>query len=94
MADLRHEDMRNSTFEHVDLSGSRLRADRMAGVRQVIAELTDDRLADMTEPVPPPGYPPSDSYAVTRCLRAVLGEEWWHHRYAVRDLAVLESRLD
>jgi hypothetical protein len=68
-----------------------LRADRMAGVRDVMAELTDERLQEMTEPVPAPGYPASESYAVTRCLNAVLGEEWWHHRYAVRDLAVLEA---
>jgi hypothetical protein len=69
-----------------------LRADRMAGVREVMAGLTDRRLTEMTAPVPEPGYPASDSYAVTRCLRAVLNEEWWHHQYVVRDLAVLESR--
>jgi hypothetical protein len=69
-----------------------VRADRMTGVRDVMAALTDDDLAAMTEPVPPPGYPPSESYPVTRCLRAVLNEEWWHHQYAIRDLAVLEAR--
>jgi DinB superfamily len=69
-----------------------LRSDRMAGVRDVMAALTDEDLAGMTVPVPGPGYPPSESYAVTRCLRAVLNEEWWHHQYAVRDLAVLETR--
>jgi hypothetical protein len=68
-----------------------LRADRMAGVRAVMAELTDERLREMTEPVPAPGYPASESYPVTRCLNAVVNEEWWHHRYAVRDLAVLEA---
>ena len=26
------------------------------------------------------------------CIRVVLGEEWWHHRYAERDLEILESR--
>jgi hypothetical protein len=70
-----------------------LRADRMEGVRDVMAELTDERLRETTEPVPAPGYPASDSYAVTRCLNAVLGEEWWHHLYAVRDLSALEARL-
>jgi uncharacterized protein YjbI with pentapeptide repeats len=34
-----------------------LRADRMATVRQVIADLTDGKLAGMTEPVREPGYP-------------------------------------
>ena len=26
------------------------------------------------------------------CLHVVLNEEWQHHRYAVRDLAVLETQ--
>jgi uncharacterized protein YjbI with pentapeptide repeats len=69
-----------------------LRADRMSGVRALMADLTDEQVNGMTDPVPPPGYPPSDSYAVTRCLNAVLNEEWWHRQYAERDLAVLESR--
>ena len=70
-----------------------LRADRMATVRQVIAELTDEQLAGMTEPVPEPGYPEPESFAVRRCLRAILNEEWEHRLYAERDLAVLERRL-
>lgn len=69
-----------------------LRADRMATVRQVLADLTDERLASMTEPVPEPGYPESRSFAVLRCLRAVVNEEWEHRLYAERDLDTLESR--
>src|SRR5262249_9547175 len=38
-----------------------LRADRMATVRQVLAGLTDEKLASMTEPVLEPGYPASES---------------------------------
>jgi hypothetical protein len=68
-----------------------LRADRVATVRQVFADLTDERLAGTTEPVLEPGYPESESYAVMRCLRAVLNEEWEHRLYAERDLAVLEA---
>ena len=34
-----------------------LRADRMATVHRVIADLTDEKLAGMTEPVSEPGYP-------------------------------------
>lgn len=48
-----------------------LRSDRMATVRQVIADLTDERLAGMTETVMVPGYPEPESFAVRRCLRAV-----------------------
>jgi hypothetical protein len=69
-----------------------LRADRMRTVHDVIATLTDDRLAGQTDPVPAPGYPPAGSYPVRRCLRTILNEEWLHHQYAERDLAVLERR--
>jgi len=69
-----------------------LRADRMATVRQVIADLTDEKLAGMTEPVMEPGYPAPESFAVRRCLQAILNEEWEHRLYAERDFDVLESR--
>jgi hypothetical protein len=69
-----------------------LRADRMATVRQVLAELTDERLAGMTEPVTEPGYPEPESFPVRRCLRAILNEEWEHRLYAERDLDVLAPR--
>ncbi len=69
-----------------------LRADRMATVRQVIADLTDEKLAAMTEPVMEPGYPEPESFAVRRCLQAILNEEWQHRLYAERDFDVLESR--
>ncbi len=66
-----------------------LRADRMATVRTVLADLTDDMLAGMTEPVSEPGYPESESFPVARCLQAILGEEWEHRLYAERDLDAL-----
>src|SRR6266487_5248311 len=69
-----------------------LRADRMATVRHVLADLTDEKLAGMTEPVIEPGYPEQESFAVRRCLQAVLNEEWLHRLYAERDLDVLDSR--
>jgi hypothetical protein len=68
-----------------------LRADRMAGVGQVIADLTDDQLAGMTNPVEPIGYPESESFPVRRCLGAIVIEEWEHHLFANRDLTVLEA---
>jgi hypothetical protein len=64
----------------------------MATVRRVIADLTDEKLAGMTEPVSQPGYPESQSFAVRRCLQAILNEEWEHRLYAERDLDVLGSR--
>jgi hypothetical protein len=68
-----------------------LRADRMATVRQVLTDLTDEKLAGMTEPVLEPGYPEPESFAVRRCLQAILNEEWAHRLYAERDFDVLES---
>ena len=69
-----------------------LRAERMATVRQVISDLTEERLAGMTEPVLEPGYPEPDSFPVRRCLQAILSEEWEHRLYAERDLDVLDAR--
>jgi hypothetical protein len=69
-----------------------LRADRVATVRRVISDLTDEKLAGMTEPVREPGYPEPEAFAVRRCLQAILNEEWEHRLYAERDFDVLESR--
>jgi hypothetical protein len=69
-----------------------VRGDRMATVRQVLDELTDERLDEMTEPVLEAGYPESTSFPVRRCLSTVLNEEWLHREYAERDLTVLEQR--
>jgi hypothetical protein len=71
-----------------------LRRDRMAGVRDVVNGLTDKSLAADTEPVEGPGWPESRSYPVRECLLVVLNEEWWHRRFAERDLDALEARAD
>jgi hypothetical protein len=70
-----------------------LRADRMATVGQLIADLSEEQLAGMTEPVPEPGYPASKSFPVRECLLNILNEEWEHRLYAERDLDVLAARL-
>ena len=41
----------------------------------------------MTEP----GYPESRDFPVPTCVGCIVNEEWYHHQYAIRDLAVLES---
>jgi len=69
-----------------------LRAERMTIMRDALAALTDDVLAGETAPVSEPGYPPAGTYLVSRCLRAVINEEWLHRLYAERDLAVLQAR--
>ncbi len=96
--DLPHTEMSDEPSIPVDLTARpsldevlALRADRMATVRQVLADLTDEKLAGRTEPVTEPGYPEPESFAVRRCLQAILIEEWEHRLYAERDLDVLES---
>ena len=37
-------------------------------------------------------YPASESYPIRRCIGAIVIEEWEHHLFANRDLAVLEGR--
>jgi hypothetical protein len=63
----------------------------MATVRQVLDDLTEEKLAGHTEPVMEPGWPRSVSYPVRRCLLIILNEEWQHRLYAERDLDVLAA---
>ncbi|MCI3270556.1 DinB family protein [Streptomyces cylindrosporus] len=70
-----------------------LRLTAMGTVRRVVAELTDEQLDLVTEPLEGPGWPDEGaSFPVRQCLLVVLNEEWWHRMYAERDLAVLEGR--
>jgi DinB superfamily/Pentapeptide repeats (8 copies) len=68
-----------------------VRADRMAVIRHIVDGLTEDELERLCARSPAPGYP-EERRTVGRCLRVVMKEECEHHRYAVRDLAVLEAR--
>ncbi len=68
-----------------------VRADRMALVRGIVDDLTDAELERMCTRAPAPGYP-EGSRSVGECLGVVMEEECEHHRFAVRDLAVLEAR--
>ncbi len=70
----------------------KLRAERMAIMRDTMAGLTDDVLAVETDPIPAPGYPAAGTYPVARCLKTVINEEWLHRLFAARDLAQLEAR--
>lgn len=67
-----------------------VRADRMALVRAVLDSLTNSSLERICARAPAPGYP-DETRTVASCLATVLEEESEHHRYAVRDLAVLEA---
>ncbi|MCS7478039.1 DinB family protein [Umezawaea endophytica] len=65
---------------------------RMAAVRRVVDGLTTAELDRVCGRKPADPYPDQE-YVVRRCLKVVLKEEAEHHRYAVRDLAVLEAGL-
>lgn len=66
-----------------------LRGARQATVREVMAALTDEQLAQkMTRTEP--GHPNETDFPVKECLNVLLNEEWEHRLYAERDLTALE----
>ncbi|MEU7869992.1 DinB family protein [Dactylosporangium sp. NPDC049140] len=64
-----------------------VRSGRVAMVRDYLAEATPEILA---EPRRNP-HAPEKSVTVLSALHVILGEEWEHHRYAVRDLDALQT---
>lgn len=64
-----------------------VRAGRVAMVRDFIATVTPDELAAARRNPHNPEYPES----VLKCLHVILEEEWEHHRFAVRDLGLIEA---
>ncbi|TDD20782.1 DinB family protein [Kribbella turkmenica] len=66
------------------------RAGRTAMVRDFLATVTpEDLAAARTNP-----WSPQHPETILSCLRVILEEEWEHHRYAVRDLDLIEARRD
>ena len=61
-----------------------VREDGRARVRRVLAGLAPDGLARACTPR-------DGQFQVVGALQCVLFEEWAHHQYATRDLAVLEQ---
>ena len=68
-----------------------VRAEQAATMRAHLATATDEDLVATVEPPDTTGHPQGSRRAID-CFVVVLKEEWWHHRYATRDLAVLEQR--
>ena len=69
-----------------------IRAGRAAEIRVHLATLSDDDLrVRVGGPWDSPGLPPEQRARVIDCFRVVFREEWWHHQFATRDLAVIES---
>ena len=64
-----------------------VRAGRVAMVRDFLATVTSDDLAQARKNPWAPEYPET----VLSCLQVILNEEWEHHRYAVRDLDTIDA---
>jgi hypothetical protein len=67
-----------------------LRAERAARVRAHLETVHEDDLRTMLEPPDAVGHPQRATRMID-CFRIAFNEEWWHHQYATRDLAVLEG---
>ena len=65
-----------------------VRAERTRLVDTLVRDATDESLARVVD------SPNGGTTTVGDCIRVVMFEEWWHHRYADRDLAELVSRAD
>ncbi|UMG91672.1 DinB family protein [Nocardioides sp. TF02-7] len=59
-----------------------VRADHQAMVRDFLADVTPETLAERR----PDPWAPEDEVTVLDCLQVILDEEWDHLRYALRDL--------
>lgn len=65
-----------------------VRAERLAMVRDFLAEVTDEELRTPRKNPWAPEYPET----TLSCLHTILEEEWEHLRFAVRDLVVIDAR--
>ncbi len=70
-----------------------VRRERMDAVRETIEGLTPEELERVCQPPDAEGHP-AEAQSVLGCLHVILDEEWEHGRYANRDLAILESRVE
>jgi hypothetical protein len=66
------------------------RAGRMRMVRNFLSDVT---VEDLTSERQSP-WAPEYQETVLSCIHTILGEEWAHHRYAVRDLDTIEARTE
>jgi hypothetical protein len=67
-----------------------VREERWQRIRAYLAEATDADLV-VVKAAPDEQWVPG-SHRVLDCFHVVLREEWWHHQYAIRDLAILEQQ--
>jgi hypothetical protein len=69
-----------------------VRAEQAVELERWLATVTADDLS-VDAPVPAgPGWPPyAQGKSVLQCVHVVLNEEWEHHGFCVRDLALLDG---
>ncbi len=67
-----------------------VRQGRQQAVRETLENLTDRELTEVRRAPDESGHPTGE-HSVLHCLHVILNEEWEHHRYAVRDLDLLET---
>lgn len=67
------------------------RADYMGLVRHVVQDLTTEEL-HRTARHNPPWIHATVALPMSRCFGVVIREEWEHHKFATRDLTILEQQ--
>jgi len=63
---------------------------RQDQLRQHLTGLDDEALGRPVQTHGVTGFPPEEERSTLSCLGVILDEEWAHHRFAVRDLDVLD----
>jgi hypothetical protein len=66
-----------------------VRRGRVREVREFLSTITPEQAGSPAEP--PPWMDQSEPFTVAQCVWVVLTEEWHHHSYATRDLALIDT---
>jgi hypothetical protein len=78
-------------YEKEGLAGLEpVRAERIGMVRSYVDSVTQADL-DRTQEPGTPGWPPPAPRTALYCLQVILNDEWAHHQFAIRDLAIIEQ---
>jgi hypothetical protein len=68
-----------------------VRDERVARLRDFLADVTQDDLDRPRLPDAVAGWAPPRPRTATECLHVIFSDEWAHHQFAIRDLAVIEA---
>ncbi len=68
-----------------------VRNERFDRLRRFLDDVTQEELDRIRQPDPVAGWSPPRPRTATACLHVIFEEEWAHHQFAVRDLAVIEA---